>query len=113
MEPPLRAEYHVDPSRDLNGVGLLYFAAYFSIVDWALLQLWRRLGRSDRSFLERVVLDQQLCYLGNADAGCTIAADVQRWRVDDGEVVDVVLRDRDEDRVIAVSTLHLVVEAGR
>jgi probable biosynthetic protein (TIGR04098 family) len=109
--PLLHAEYAVDPSRDLNGVGLLYFAAYFSIVDWALLRLWRHLGRSDQSFLDRVVVDQQLCYLGNADAGCVVAATVQHRRVvgdDTIEVVDVVLRDRDLDRLLAVCTLQVL-----
>jgi probable biosynthetic protein (TIGR04098 family) len=109
--PLLRAEYAVDPSRDLNGVGLLYFAAYFSIVDWAMLRLWRHLGRSDRSFLDRVVVDQQLCYLGNADADCVVSATIQRRHVvgdDTREIVDVVLRDRDVDRLLAVCTLQLL-----
>jgi probable biosynthetic protein (TIGR04098 family) len=113
--PPLEAEYPVDLARDLNGVGLLYFAAYFSIVDWALLRLWRRLGRSDRSFLERVVVDQQLCYLGNADADCVVAARVQRRQAagdDSQEVVDVVLRDRDTERLLAVCTLRILRQGG-
>jgi probable biosynthetic protein (TIGR04098 family) len=110
----VHVNYEIDASRDLNGVGLLYFASYFSIVDWALLRLWRQLGRSDRSFLDRVVVDQQLCCLGNADAGCPVDVALQRWRrVDDDtqEVVDVVLRDRDAGRILAVCTLHLLAEA--
>jgi probable biosynthetic protein (TIGR04098 family) len=113
--PELRVEYRVDPSRDLNAVGLLYFAAYFSIVDWALLRLWRQLGRTDRSFLERVVVDQQLCYLGNADADGVVAATVRRWLApgDDGrEIVDVVLRDRNDDRLIAVCTLQILSDGS-
>jgi probable biosynthetic protein (TIGR04098 family) len=109
--PSVRAAYTVDPARDLNGVGLLYFATYFSIVDWAVLQLWRALGRSDRSFLERVAVDQQLCYLGNADAGCVVDAAVQRRvssRDSSHEVVDVVLRDREGARPLAVSTLRVL-----
>ena len=35
--PTLALEYPVEASRDLNGVGLLYFASYFSVVDWAVL----------------------------------------------------------------------------
>ena len=103
------AQYPVDITRDLNAVGLLYFAAYFSIVDWALLQCWRSLGRSDRSFLDRVVVDQELCYLANADADCVIDASVQPFEVRGGdhELFDVVLRD--QDRVLAVSTLRLLV----
>lgn len=106
-----RGEYAVDITRDLNAVGLLYFAAYFSIVDWALLQLWRTLGRSDRSFLERVVVDQQLCYLANADADCVIDTLVQRFEVTgDGsqELFDVILRDRADNRVLAISTLRVL-----
>lgn len=107
----LTFEYSIDPSRDLNGVGLLYFAAYFSIVDSGLLRLWRELGRDDRSFLDRVVSDQRLCYLGNADAGSVLRIDVRHWRGGLGgarETVDVVLRDNSTDRLLAVSTLHLL-----
>ncbi|MFB6888415.1 LnmK family bifunctional acyltransferase/decarboxylase [Kitasatospora sp. NPDC056327] len=104
----LDVDYEVDPSRDLNGAGLLYFASYFSIVDHGLLRLWRGLGRDDRSFLDRVVVDQQLCYLGNADAGRPLTVRLRHWRrPDGGEAVDVVLRDRDPDRLLAVCSLRL------
>ncbi|WP_093802470.1 LnmK family bifunctional acyltransferase/decarboxylase [Streptomyces sp. Wb2n-11] len=110
----LAVEYEVDPSRDLNGAGLLYFAAYFSIIDRALLCLWRSLGRDDRSFLDRVVVDQQLCYLGNADAGQPLTVAVRLWeRPGGGEAVDVVLRDRDTGRVLAVCSLQLEGEQDR
>ncbi|MBI3688115.1 MAG: biosynthesis cluster domain-containing protein [Actinobacteria bacterium] len=107
----LRLRYEVDPSRDLNGVGLLYFASYFAIVDWALLRLWRRLGRDDRSFLDRVVADQQLCYLGNADLGSVVTVVLRRWQPvagGDRELVDLVLRDSQRDRLLAVCTLELL-----
>jgi probable biosynthetic protein (TIGR04098 family) len=123
---PFQASYEVDPSRDLNGVGLLYFASYFSIVDWALLRLWRHLGRDDRSFLDRVVVDQQLCYLGNADAGSRVDATLQRWQPAagaagaagvagdrHGEAIDVVLRERGSGRLLAVSTLRLLAGETR
>lgn len=106
--PKRRLHYPVDPSRDLNGVGLLYFASYFSIVDRALLDLFRGLGRSDGAFLDRVVVDQQLCYLGNADADCVIAIDVCRRVGHADELVDVVLRDSRTDRLLAVCTLLLL-----
>jgi probable biosynthetic protein (TIGR04098 family) len=115
---PLVVDYEVDPSRDLNGAGLLYFASYFSIVDWTLLRLWRRSGRDDRSFLDRVVVDQQLCYLGNADAGTVLTATAQRWQpahrepAEPAEIIDVVLRERATDRLIAVCTLRLLGETG-
>ncbi|GAA3452383.1 LnmK family bifunctional acyltransferase/decarboxylase [Dactylosporangium matsuzakiense] len=108
----LHVDYEVDAARDLNGVGLLYFASYFSIVDWALLRLWRGLGRSERSFLDRIVVDQQLCYLGNADAGCVVTASVRRWRAagdESRELFNVVLRDRGTGRVLAVCTLTVLI----
>jgi probable biosynthetic protein (TIGR04098 family) len=106
---PVDIIYEVDPSRDLNGAGLLYFASYFSIVDWVLLRLWRRLGRSDQTFLDRVVVDQQMLFLGNADAGCVITARIARWNLPEKccEAIDVVLREQPTGRLLAVCTLEL------
>ncbi len=114
--PEWTVDYEIDVSRDLNGVGLLYFASYFAIVDWALLRLWRRLGRTDADFLARVLLDQQMCCLGNADGGQVLTATLRGWRPVAGggtEAVDVVLRERDCGRVLAVCTQHLGKETGR
>jgi probable biosynthetic protein (TIGR04098 family) len=112
-DAPFHIEYQVEASRDLNGVGLLYFASYFAIVDWALLRLWRRLGRGDRSFLRRVVVDQRMCYLGNADADSTLDVSLTRWpgRTDPtDEIVDAVLTDTSTGKALAVSCLHLCGE---
>jgi probable biosynthetic protein (TIGR04098 family) len=107
-ETPFRVRYRIDPSRDLNGAGLLYFATYFAIVDWALLRLWNELGRDDVSFLDRVVVDQQLCYLGNADAGSIVDVTVARHEASGGgEAFDVVLHEHGSDRLLAVCTLRL------
>lgn len=106
-------EYRIDITRDINGVGLVYFASYFSIIDGALLRLWRHLGRSAQSFLNRIVLDQKLCYLGNADMDSLIRITLRSWRkIDDPgqEVFNVVLEDRESMKVIAVSTLHIQSE---
>lgn len=112
-DAPVTVEYRVEASRDLNGVGLLYFASYFSIVDWALLRLWRRLGRDDRSFLRRVVVDQRMCYLGNADAGAALDVTLTRWsnRTDPAdEIVDAVITDASTSKRLAVSCLALYGE---
>jgi len=108
-------EYRIDITRDLNGVGLVYFAAYFSIIDGALLKLWKHLGRSPRSFLNRVVLDHKLCYFGNADIDSLLKVTLKSWRkVDDPghEVFNAVIQDRETTRVIAVSTMQVVSEAA-
>jgi len=99
-EPVPRARlaltYQVDPSRDLNGAGLLYFASYFSIVDWAVLRMWRALGRPSGSFLRRRVLDRQLCFFANADADDVIDIEVTTYRdVDGSDLMDVTLLHQD------------------
>ncbi|MFI6526755.1 LnmK family bifunctional acyltransferase/decarboxylase [Streptomyces uncialis] len=95
--------YQVSASRDLNGVGLLYFASYFSIVDWAVLSLWRSLGRPARSFLGRRVLDRQLCFLANANADDVLDIEVtSHWDTAGTDVVDVTLR-RQDGGLLAVS----------
>ncbi|SNY24443.1 LnmK family bifunctional acyltransferase/decarboxylase [Paractinoplanes atraurantiacus] len=101
------ADYPVEASRDLNGVGLLYFASYFSIVDWALLRLWRRLGRDDRSFARRVVTDQRICYLGNADADAVVRVELALRRSGPDEVVDVSLTDRASGDPLAIAALRM------
>ncbi|MFF0626361.1 LnmK family bifunctional acyltransferase/decarboxylase [Streptomyces sp. NPDC004296] len=104
-------EHPVDLTRDVNGVGLLYFASYFALADKAALALWRQRDRSDAAFLRRTVLDQKICYLGNADLDSVLvlSATSRVSTTDPGdELTDVVIRDRGTQRVIAVSTLHTV-----
>jgi probable biosynthetic protein (TIGR04098 family) len=108
-------EYRIDITRDLNGVGLVYFASYFSIIDGALLKLWKHLGRSSQSFLNRVVLDHKLCYFGNADIDSLLRITLRSWRKvsDPGhEVYNVVIQDCQTTRVIAVSTMQVLSEAA-
>ncbi len=108
-------EYPIDITRDINGVGLVYFAAYFCIIDGALLKLWKHLGRSTRSFLNRVVLDQKLCYFGNAEVDSVLRITLRSWqKIDEPrhDVYNAVIQDCQTARVIAVSTMHVLTEAG-
>ena len=101
--------FPVDISRDLNGAGLLYFASYFSIADRALLSMWRHQGWDTTSFLDRVVLDQQMCLQGNADADTMLAVEVSWGNVADGSrPVEVTVTDGDTGRAIAVCALELL-----
>lgn len=107
----LRFDYPIDVSRDINGVGLVYFASYFAIVDGAIFRLWRELGRDVASFLLRVVVDLQICYLGNVNADTVLAIDVALRRPPAGgetEVFDVVLRVQETARLIAVVTVRVL-----
>jgi probable biosynthetic protein (TIGR04098 family) len=110
------SEYRVDVTRDVNGVGLMYFAAYFSIVDKGIWELWQQLGRDQESFMRRIVLDQKLCYLGNANIGATLIQDTSlvRCQLDgqDAEAFNVIIRDRDSQRQLAVATVQLLAQAA-
>ena len=108
-------ECPIDITRDINGVGLLYFAAYFSIIDGALLKMWRNQGRPDRRFLDRTVLDHQLCYLGNADAGAVLRIRLRSWRRRDDpaeERWNAVVEEATSGRCLAVCTLHVRLEGS-
>ena len=101
--------YAIDPIRDINGVGLLYFASYFTIVDGAMLELWESLGGTDETFLDRAVTDQQICFLGNADHHTGLRLQVRLRRRRDAPhqyVFDVVIsRTGEKGKVIAISTV--------
>jgi probable biosynthetic protein (TIGR04098 family) len=100
--------YRIDPTCDLNGVGLVYFAAYFSIVDTAVWRLWQVLGRDDHDYLGMRVTDERLCYLGNMEAGAEVDLTARlRRRPDGAEVVDVVIEELGTRRLIAVATLQV------
>ena len=111
---PIGAEhttyYRIDPSRDLNAAGIVYFAAYFSFIDSALLALWRRDGGSDAGFLNRRVLDQKICYYANATPDTTLAITIRLLKDparSREEVADVLIRDRADGRLLAVSVIRL------
>jgi probable biosynthetic protein (TIGR04098 family) len=104
--PEYTFEYALDVARDINGAGLVYFASYFSIFDKALLHMWRLLGRRDKSFLQRRVIDQKVGYFGNADAGAVFTITTRRFcsRARPGtEIADMMLRDSVTGKLLAVA----------
>lgn len=100
-------DYKIDVTRDLNGVGLLYFASYFSIIDKAVWEAWQRQGRNQSDYLDRIITDHKICFMGNANLDASIRLDITLWRGDSEEYVNVVLNDVASDRVIAVATVQL------
>ncbi len=107
-------DYTIDAARDLNGVGLVYFASFHSIVDSALLKLWRHLGRDVHSFLNRVVRDRQTIIASNAEIDSPLRITLRSWRRRDDprqEVFNVVIRPPAQGRVVVVSTLQIQSEA--
>ena len=108
-------DYTIDAARDLNGVGLVFFASFASMIDSALLKLWRHLGRDVQSFLNRVVHDRRICYTSNAEIDSTLRLTVRSWRRRDDpreEIFNVVFRDLARGRVVLVSTLQIRSEGS-
>jgi probable biosynthetic protein (TIGR04098 family) len=107
--------YEVDLARDLNGVGLLCFATYFSIADGSLAKVWRALGRSNQSFLDRLVVDTRICFLGNANPGAPLVVRVrQSEAAPDGpaERFDIQIVEQETQRLLAIVALDCE-ERGR
>ncbi|HEX8617220.1 MAG TPA: LnmK family bifunctional acyltransferase/decarboxylase [Thermoanaerobaculia bacterium] len=103
-------DYTIDAARDLNGVGLVFFASFASIVDSALLKLWKHLGRDVDSFVNRVVRDRQICYVANTEVDTTLRLEIRVWRRRDDsreETFNVVMRDVARQRLVLVSTLQI------
>lgn len=106
-------DYTLDGARDLNGVRLIFFASFASIIDSGLLKLWKHLGRGVQSFLDRVVIDRRICYTANAEVDSTVRLTFRAWRRRDDpsrEIFNVVIRDPERDRLILVSTIHIQSE---
>jgi len=103
-------DYTIDAARDLNGVRLVFFASFASIIDSSLLKLWKHLGRDVESFLNRVVRDRQICYTANAENDSNLRLTFRSWRRRDDpreEIFNVVIREPARDRLVLVSTLHI------
>jgi probable biosynthetic protein (TIGR04098 family) len=103
-------DYTIDAARDLNGVGLVFYASFASMIDSSLLKLWKHLGRDVPSFLARVVRDRRICYTANAEIDSTMRLTLRSWRRRDDpreEVFNIVMRDPARDRLVLVSTLQI------
>lgn len=104
--------YELDVVRDLNAVGLLYFASYFSIADTALLRAWRAMGREDRKFLDRIVLDYRLGLFGNADLGSVFDITVrilQDEREAGHEIADIMISEQGTGRILGVVGIRMLL----
>lgn len=77
-------EYTPQPYHDLNGVGLLYFAAYPVISDLCAL---RFVDRGNRWAVETSTLSRDVCYFGNCDLDDRILYRLHRFEEVDGALV--------------------------
>ncbi|MEV6048347.1 LnmK family bifunctional acyltransferase/decarboxylase [Streptomyces xanthochromogenes] len=113
--PDLVVDHPVDLVDDVNGVGLLYFASFFSVAERLQLRRWRALGRSGSAFLDRRIGDFRICYLGNADIDATLSLRLRTSRdpLDpEQEKSDLLVRDVSTDRTIAVASSRYQVPSS-
>lgn len=77
---PVVVPYDISPDRDMNGAGLVYFAVYPAIMDYAERRILGDLG--PRSFTDdlidrRTLVHRKIAYFSNAPARDTVLATVQ------------------------------------
>lgn len=73
-EPVFTVEYEVQPPHDINGIGLLYFAAYPIIADLCASKY-----ASTRCMTEFATVRRDVSYFGNADPGETLVFNLLTW----------------------------------
>ena len=79
--PIFECEYEIVPSHDINGVGLLYFAAYPTINDICAM---RHAGRSlATGFSTR---QRDVFYFSNSDPDETLIYRLHRWTASDDRI---------------------------
>lgn len=105
-EPPFETCHTIDPDRDTNGAGLVYFANYVAFINSAEREALRRVDRfrADGDAL-RDLRQRRLAYFGNAEPGDTLRLAVDVFGSDDRDLVAFrcrVRRERD-DRLICLS----------
>ncbi|MCS6987037.1 MAG: phosphopantetheine-binding protein [Sphingomonadaceae bacterium] len=81
--PPAQAEldYEIQPFHDINGVGLLYFAAYPAIAELCLTRL-----KGPAFAFETSTVERDICYFANAEPTDTLIFRLHDWAEDDREV---------------------------
>jgi probable biosynthetic protein (TIGR04098 family) len=102
-------EHAINPDRDLNGVGLVYFANYVAFMDLAERKTLQDAGIYAATALDaRVTVRRRVGFYGNAQRHDSVAVDVEAWRLPGGRrlLVNHRVRRAADDRLIAVSTVE-------
>lgn len=105
----LTVAYSIDMARDINGVGLLYFASYFAMTQRALVTLWQKQGRSPQSFFNRRVMNQRILFVGNADPGTRLSLKISHWLHENcpgKERFDVNIMEEERGRLLAIVAVY-------
>jgi probable biosynthetic protein (TIGR04098 family) len=98
-KPRYEANYDLQGCHDINGVGLLYFAAYPSITDLCEV---RFMGRGNRWALDMSTVERDICYFANCDIddGITYRVHAMRETTRDVEIESSLSR-RSDNRLMA------------
>jgi len=107
--------YPINPDRDVNGVGLVYFANYVAFMDFAERRALEDSGAYAAAELDgRTTLRRRIGFYGNARRHDTLAVEIEAWRapdVRDRLLLHHRLRRSADGRLIAVSSVEKVLSA--
>jgi probable biosynthetic protein (TIGR04098 family) len=104
----------INPDRDVNGVGLIYFANYVAFMDLAeRTVLERHGGLAPHALDDRRTLRRRVGFYGNAQRHDTVAVEVEAYRLPGGRLLlnHRVTRQAD-GRLIAVSSCEKLLASG-
>ncbi len=96
----------INPDRDLNGVGLLYFANYVAFMDAAeRAALERAAGFAPAALDGRATVRRRIGFYGNARASDALIVEVDAFSLDSSRLlVSHRIRRRSDDRLIAIAS---------
>lgn len=108
-------EYRINPDRDVNGVGLIYFANYVAFMDYAERAAIEESGAFRSTELDgRSTIKRRIGYYGNAQRHDILEIDVEAFRFDacpERLLLHHRIRRPSDGRLIAVSTVEKTLPA--
>jgi probable biosynthetic protein (TIGR04098 family) len=109
-----RVEYEINPDRDVNGVGLLYFANFVVFTDFAERRLLHEDPRFSRFEIDRrVTVARRIGYYGNAQPHDRLEVECEAWRTPGGNLLFAHRVFRSSDgRLIAVTSVEKHLEGS-
>jgi len=106
--------YRMNPDRDVNGVGLIYFANYVAFMDVAERTALEEAGRRPTDLDGRVTLRRRIGYYGNAQRHDTLVIDVEAFALPASParlLLHYRIRRDTDGRLIAVSSAEKALRA--